>query len=108
MDEPDAIRKKVMRAVTDTGPEKENQEKPEVIQNIFSLLKLVSSEDTYSHFDSLYNSMKIRYGDLKKQLAEDMIKFTQPFLEKMKAISSDESYLKEWQRKEQKSKDKCF
>jgi len=94
MDEPDVIRKKVMRAVTDTGPEKENQEKPEVIQNIFSLLKLVSSEDTYSHFDTLYNSMKIRYGDLKKQLAEDMIKFTHPFLEKMKAISSDESLLK--------------
>jgi tryptophanyl-tRNA synthetase len=38
--------------------------------------------------------MNIRYGDMKKQLAEDMISFTTPFREKIQAISSDSAYLK--------------
>ena len=93
-DTPDAIRKKVMKAVTDSGPEKENQEKPEIIENIFNLMKVVSSEETVKHFDTLYNTMNIRYGDMKKQLAEDMIAFTTPFREKINSISSDSTYLK--------------
>ncbi len=98
-DTPDVITKKVMKAVTDSGPEKENQEKPEIIQNLFALLRAVSSEETFKHFDNQYNSMKIRYGDLKKQLAEDMIVFTAPFREKILSISSDEILLKKIVRK---------
>ncbi len=93
-DTPESIRKKVMRAVTDAGPTTENQEKPEVIKNLFDLMKVVSNEDTIKHFDELYNSMKIRYGDLKKQLAEDMVVFTTPFREKIDALGKDEAYLK--------------
>ena len=94
IDTPEIIRKKVMRAVTDNGPEKENQDKPEIIQNLFALLHAVSSEETVKHFDDQYNNMKIRYGDLKKQLAEDMIAFTTPFREKILSIISDENYLR--------------
>lgn len=83
-----------MRAVTDTGPTEINQEKPEVIQNIFSLLKVVSSTDTYQHFDDLYNNCQIRYGDLKKQLAEDMILATAPVRERINDIAADADYLK--------------
>ncbi|MFZ7114460.1 MAG: tryptophan--tRNA ligase [Bacteroidota bacterium] len=90
-DTPEAIRKKVMRAVTDGGPMEENQTKPEVIENIFTLMKAVSSEDTVKHFDDLYNKMQIRYGDLKKQLAEDMIAFTSPLREKITELSKDEA-----------------
>ena len=93
-DEPEAIRKKVMRAVTDSGPERPNQEKPEVIQNIFQLMSVVSTPETVQFFDDQYNSCQIRYGDMKKQLAEDMIKFVQPFSEKIKEIDADEKYLK--------------
>ncbi|HEY1008486.1 MAG: tryptophan--tRNA ligase [Daejeonella sp.] len=94
-DEPEIIRKKVMRAVTDSGPTEENQPKPEAIQNLFDLLKIVSAEDTYSHFDRLYNSCQIRYGDFKKQLAEDMIIATAPIREKINAIAADDTYLRE-------------
>jgi tryptophanyl-tRNA synthetase len=94
-DEPEVIRKKVMRAVTDGGPAEENQPKPEAIQNLFDLLKIVSAEDTYAHFDQLYNSCQIRYGDFKKQLAEDMIIATTPIREKIKAIATDDQYLRE-------------
>src|SRR6185436_19538137 len=81
-DPPDVIRKKVMRAVTDQGPTVENQPKAEAIENIFMLMKVVSPESTYQAFSDQYNTMKIRYGDMKKQLAEDIITFTTPFREK--------------------------
>ncbi len=92
-DEPTAIRKKVMKAVTDAGPTEMNQEKPEVIQNIFQLMNVVSTADTYNHFNDLYNNCQIRYGDMKKQLAEDMIIFTEPFREQIKSLLSNEEYI---------------
>lgn len=92
-DEPEVIRKKVMKAVTDSGPTEPNQEKPEAIRNIFLLMEAVSSADTLAHFEGLYADMKIRYGDMKKQLAEDMVKFTEPLREKIKELSSDDVYI---------------
>lgn len=92
-DEPEAIRKKVMKAVTDAGPTVPNQEKPEAIQNIFQLMKVVSAPETLAFFDEQYNTCQIRYGDMKKQLAQDMIAFTAPFYERIKEISSNEAYV---------------
>jgi tryptophanyl-tRNA synthetase len=82
-----------MKAVTDSGPTQNNQEKPEVIQNLFQLMRVVSSTDTLQYFDDMYNSCQIRYGDMKKQLAVDMINFTEPFREKIKEILSDDAYI---------------
>lgn len=93
-DTPEAIRKKVMRAVTDSGPTAENQEKPSEIQNLFDLMKVVSTPDTLAHFDNLYNTCAIRYGDLKKQLAEDMINATAPIRDRINAIAGDAEYLR--------------
>lgn len=93
-DEPEVIRKKIMRAVTDAGPTTPNQEKPQPIENIFNLMKLLSDESTYQHFNDAYNNCSIRYGDMKKQLAEDAIKFTTPFRDKINEYLSDNDYLK--------------
>jgi tryptophanyl-tRNA synthetase len=93
-DAPEVIRKKVMRAVSDSGPTAENQEKPQEIQNLFDLLKVVSTADTHNHFNDLYNKMQIRYGDLKKQLAEDMIIATAPMRDKINDIAADTDYLR--------------
>jgi tryptophanyl-tRNA synthetase len=90
-DDPKVIRKKVMRAVTDSGPTEPNQEKPEAIENLFSLLKVVSKPDVVEHFDAAYNNCSIRYGDLKKQLAEDIIIFTEPMRDKILSLSGDEA-----------------
>lgn len=89
-----SIRKKVMRAVTDSGPTAPNQEKPEAIQNLFSIMKLVSANDTIQHFDSAYNNCSIRYGDMKKQLAEDVIQFLKPIRERILDLEKDEELLK--------------
>lgn len=93
-DSPEIIRKKVAKAVSDGGPTEENQPKPEAIQNLFDLMKIVSSTDTLAHFDELYNKCAIRYGDFKKQLAEDMIIFNSPIREKIEEISKDNDYLR--------------
>jgi len=55
-DDAATIRKRVMRAVTDSGPSQLNQEKPEAIKNIFKLMSIVSSTETLKHFDDAYNS----------------------------------------------------
>ena len=93
-DAPDVIRKKVMRAVTDSGPTENNQEKPEPIQNLFTLMEVVSKPETIQFFDEAYNNCSIRYGDLKKQLAEDIVLFTEPFREKIRSLSADNTYLR--------------
>lgn len=94
IDEPSVIRKKVMSAVTDAGPQKPDSEKSEPIQNLFYLLNLMSEKDTVHFFEEAYNNCTIRYGDLKKQLAEDIIAFTTPLREKILTIYNDDIYLR--------------
>ena len=94
-DDNDSIRKKVMKAKTDAGPTAPNSPKPDYIENIFLLMKLVSQDDTIRKFDDDYNNCSIRYGDMKKQLAEDMVGFISPIRERVNAILSDENYLKQ-------------
>jgi tryptophanyl-tRNA synthetase len=92
-DPPEVIRKKVMRAVTDSGPTQPNQEKPEAVANLFTIMGLVSDNKTLQTFEQQYNDCTIRYGDLKKQLAEDIIRFTSPIHEKIMEIYADEALL---------------
>ncbi len=92
-DDEATIRKKVMKAVTDSGPTERNQTKPEVIQNLFTLLELVSTQDTYDYFNDQYNQMTIRYGDLKKQLAADINAFCAPIRERILDFQNNEDYL---------------
>jgi tryptophanyl-tRNA synthetase len=93
-DDDDLIRKKVMKAKTDAGPTEENQEMPDYIQNIFQLMSLVSDAGTLDKFREDYNKMAIRYGDMKKQLAEDMVKFIAPIRMRAQEIRKDEAGLK--------------
>lgn len=88
-DDDDTIRKKIMKAKTDSGPTAPHSEMPDYIQNVFQLLRLVSSEETVNTYTRHYNECTIRYGDLKKQLAEDMVAFVAPIREKAIALQSD-------------------
>jgi tryptophanyl-tRNA synthetase len=92
-EDPASIRKKVMRAVTDAGPTTPNSEKPEPVQNLFTLLKIVSTPDVVAHYEEAYNNCSIRYGDLKKQLAEEIINYTEPIRNRIIEILKDEAYL---------------
>ncbi len=94
-DDDEMIRKKVMKAKTDSGPTEPRTEKPDYIANLFQLMQLVSSADTIQQFEADYDNCRIRYGDMKKQLAEDMVRFIAPIREKAEAIRTDEKYLRE-------------
>jgi tryptophanyl-tRNA synthetase len=92
-DTDEALKKKVMRAVSDAGPTEPNSKKPEAIQNLFTLMDLVSTKDTLQFFEDAFNNCNIRYGDMKKQLAEDMIIFVSPIRSQIIEILKDESLL---------------
>ena len=93
IDDEKTIRKKVMKAVTDAGPTEPNSAKPEPIANLFTMMEIVSSKDTYDYFNDKYNTCEIRYGDMKKQLAEDINVFCTPIRERILDILADEDYL---------------
>ena len=93
IDDEKTISKKVMRAVTDAGPTEPNSEKPEPIQNLFTLMEIVSTPEVYQHFDGLYNDCAIRYGDMKKQLAADINAFCAPIRERILNIQGDKELL---------------
>jgi tryptophanyl-tRNA synthetase len=93
IDDEKTISKKVMRAVTDSGPTEPNSEKPEAIQNLFTLMEIVSEKKTHDYFNDKYNNCEIRYGDMKKQLAADINKFCAPIREKINEIIADNDYL---------------
>ncbi len=98
-DDDDTIRKKIAKAKTDQGPATENATKPDFIENLFTLMKLVSTPDTVAKFNADYNNSSegkcvIRYGDLKKQLAEDMIGFIRPIREKATDLQANPELLK--------------
>jgi tryptophanyl-tRNA synthetase len=92
-DDPDVILKKVKRAMTDTGPVEKFQKKPESIENLFALLGHVSTKETINFFEEQYNEMTIKYGDLKGQLAKDMIAYLAPIRERIEALRNDHDYL---------------
>lgn len=94
-DSDELIAKKVMKAKTDAGPTEPGMVKPDYIENIFQLMQLVCDQSVIDHFESNYQSCSIRYGDLKKQLAEDMVNFIAPIREKAEAIRNDKKYLNE-------------
>ncbi len=93
IDDEKTLRKKVMRAVTDQGPQEPNSTPSQPIENLFTLLDLVSEPDTATHFRQAYANCSIRYGDLKKQLAEDILKTTLPIRQRILDIRNNDEYL---------------
>jgi tryptophanyl-tRNA synthetase len=92
-DDEKTITKKVMKAVTDSGPTVPNQEKPDVIQNLFTIMEVVSTKDTLDYFNDKWNSCEIRYGDMKKQLAADICALLAPIRERILDFQQNDEYL---------------
>jgi tryptophanyl-tRNA synthetase len=92
-DDPKTIEKKIMRAVTDTGPTHKNQKMPEPIKNLFIIMEVVSTKDTVDYFLEKYKNCEIRYGDMKKQLSQDVNKTIEPIRQRIKEFMSNDEYL---------------
>ncbi len=93
VDEEKVLRKKVMRAVTDEGPKEPNSPISEPVANLLTLMELTSAPETVQQFRDAYADCSIRYGDLKKQLAEDILKVTLPIRERYLDIVNDDAYI---------------
>lgn len=87
------IREKIKKAKTDAGPTEPDSQMPDYIENLFGLMSLVSDESTVQKFKEDFSKASIRYGDMKKQLGEDMVKFIAPIRERSNEIRKDENYL---------------
>lgn len=93
VEEPKAMKKKIMRALTDEGPKTPNQPVTEPIQNLFDIMTAVSTPDVVDYYKQKYADCSIRYGDFKKHLAEETVKFCAPIREKYLEIYNDTDYL---------------
>ncbi|MCH5319588.1 MAG: tryptophan--tRNA ligase [Paramuribaculum sp.] len=91
IDDEKTLRKKVMRAVTDEGPKTPGQPVSQPVENLFTLLELTSTPEIVKHYRDAYADCSIRYGDLKKQLAEDILKVTLPIRERILDLQGDDA-----------------
>ena len=82
-----------MKAVTDMGPQEPNSERPEIIENLFTFLQLCSNQEAYDYFDEKWKDCTLRYGDLKKQIAADLVKTIAPIRERINEFSSNTELL---------------
>lgn len=93
-DSPELIKKKVMKAVSDSGPTEPNQPKSQSVENLFQLMRAVSAPETLAFFEDQYNNCQIRYGDMKKQLAADITNCVAPIYERIMELRSDNEYIR--------------
>ena len=93
-DDDDTVRKKIMKAKTDAGPAEPNAVMPDYIQNLFLLMHLTSRREVVDIYRSQYNNCNIRYGDMKKQMADDMVTFVRPIRERAAELQKDETLMR--------------
>jgi tryptophanyl-tRNA synthetase len=90
LDPPDRIRKTILRATTDSNPAVDFESMGPGVANLLSVFQGFSdwpNDRMREHFTGL------RYGDLKKQVAEMVISKLEPIQERYREITSDPAYL---------------
>jgi tryptophanyl-tRNA synthetase len=90
LDPPDKIRKTIMRATTDSKPAVDYANAGPGILNLLAIYQAFSG-DADDDIERRFNGM--RYGDLKKQVAEMAISHLEPFQQRYHRIVSDAGYL---------------
>jgi tryptophanyl-tRNA synthetase len=90
LDPPAAIRKKILRATTDSKPAVDFDDMGAGVANLLSIYQAFSGWDDAqmrAHFAGM------RYGDLKKQVAEMVVSHLEPFQQRYREIVSDPGYV---------------
>ncbi|HLW18560.1 MAG TPA: tryptophan--tRNA ligase [Actinomycetota bacterium] len=86
LDSPDAIRKKIKTAVTDSGKEIVARDDKPAIANLLSIYSVASGK-TIKELEAEYAGKG--YGDLKKDLADALVAYLEPIQERYKKYASD-------------------
>jgi len=87
LDPPDVIRKKIMRATTDSKPGVDFDEPGAGVRNLLAIYQAfadASTEDVRSKFSGM------RYGDLKKAVAESVVAGLEPIQQRYREITPEE------------------
>ena len=87
LDDPDTVRRKLKRAVTDSGTEMRFDESRPAVSNLLSMFQLLTGqtrEEVEAHFEGK------GYAQLKGDLAEATIEFLRPFQERVRGIGDEE------------------
>jgi tryptophanyl-tRNA synthetase len=90
LDPPDKVRKTIMRATTDSNPAVDFETAGPGVLNLIAIYQAfsgASDDEIKSQFTGL------RYGELKKQVADIVIAHLEPFQRRYHQIVSDPSYL---------------
>jgi len=91
LDAPDAIRKKIMRATTDSSPAVDFGSLGPGVANLLTIFQAFSEwpdERMQSHFSGM------RYGELKKQVAEAVVAGLELVQKRYREIVAEPGYLK--------------
>ena len=90
LDPPDAIRKKIMRATTDSAPGVDFEILSPGVENLLNIYQAFtgwSHEQMRAHFTGM------RYGDLKKQVAEAAVASLEPLQQRYRQLVSEPGYV---------------
>jgi tryptophanyl-tRNA synthetase len=90
LDPPAKIRKTILRATTDSNPAVDVETAGPGVLNLLSIYQAFSG-DSDDAIKARFDGM--RYGDLKKQVAEMTISHLEPFQERYRRIVSEPGYL---------------
>lgn len=87
-DDADTVRKKIKKAVTDSGSEIVYSDDKPALKNLINIYMLLSSK-TKEEIEEMYRGKG--YGDFKSDLAEVVVNFLTPFQERLKRLSDDDT-----------------
>lgn len=87
-DDADTVRRKIKKAVTDSGSEIIYSDEKPALKNLINIYTLLSGKST-SEIEAMYVGRG--YGDFKNDLAEVVVNFLTPFQERLKSISDEEA-----------------
>ena len=87
-EEEKVIRKKIARAVTDSGQTEDGKMSPGV-QNLIEILKASENHETAQSFVRDFNRGELRYSDLKGETADALVEMTAPLKKRRKELSED-------------------
>jgi len=90
LDPPDKVRKIIMRATTDSNPAVDFASLGAGVENLLNIFQAFgawTNDQMRAHFSGM------RYGDLKKQVAEMVISHLEPFQQRYREITSDPGYV---------------
>ena len=90
LDPPAKIRKTIMRATTDSEPAVDFEKAGDGVRNLIAIYQGFSGESDEA-VKAKFSGM--RYGDLKKQVAETVVANVEPFQQRYREITSDPAYL---------------